>query len=57
MRLALPDVTLCAVTCINHELTVRSMLKCLEQCSFADVVLLTIVLDSRRKEPMGQGFW
>jgi len=41
MRLALPDVTLCAVTCINHELTVRSMLKCLEQCSFADVVLLT----------------
>lgn len=41
MLLSLPDVTLCAVTCINHELTVRAMNKCLEHCSFADVVMLS----------------
>ncbi|MDX2028189.1 MAG: DUF5672 family protein [Alphaproteobacteria bacterium] len=41
MTLALPDVTLCAVTAINHELTVRAMKKCLEHCSFADVVLVS----------------
>lgn len=40
MQLSLPDVTLCAVTSINYEMTVRAMLKCLEQCSFADVVLV-----------------
>lgn len=39
-KLALPDVTLCAVTSINYELTVRAMRRCLEQCSFADVVLI-----------------
>lgn len=41
MPLSLPDVTLCAVTSINHELTVRAMNKCLEHCSFADVVLIS----------------
>lgn len=41
MPLSLPDVTLCAVTSINHDLTVRAMNKCLEQCSFADVVLVS----------------
>ncbi|MFY9287618.1 MAG: DUF5672 family protein [Alphaproteobacteria bacterium] len=41
MPLPLPDVTLCAVTAINHELTVRAMNKCLEHCSFADVVLIS----------------
>lgn len=41
MLLALPDVTLCAVTAVNHELTVRAMIKCLEHCSFADVVMVS----------------
>src|SRR5581483_10252823 len=41
MPLSLPDVTLCAVTCINHELTVRAMNECLRHCSFADVVLFS----------------
>ena len=41
MPLSLPDVTLCAVTAINHELTVRAIEKCLEHCSFADVVLIS----------------
>ena len=40
MPLSLPDVTLCAVTSINHELTVRAMNECLRHCSFADVVLI-----------------
>lgn len=41
MPLSLPDVTLCAVTAINHELTVRAMEECLKHCSFADVVLIS----------------
>jgi hypothetical protein len=41
MPLHLPDVTLCAVTAINHELTVRAMKECLKHCSFADVVLVS----------------
>jgi len=41
MTLALPDVTLCAVTAINHELTVWAMKKCLEHCTFGDVVLVS----------------
>jgi hypothetical protein len=41
MTLSLPDVTLCAVTNINHELTVRAMKECLKHCSFADVVLIS----------------
>jgi hypothetical protein len=41
MPLALPHVTLCALTAINHELTARAMVKCLEHCSFAHVVMLS----------------
>ena len=41
MKLALPDVTLCAVTSINHELTVRALEKCLAHCTFADAVLIS----------------
>lgn len=41
MPLLLPNVTLCAVTSINHALTVRAMNKCLEHCSFADVVMIS----------------
>jgi hypothetical protein len=41
MTLALPDVTLCAVTAVNHDLTVRAMKECLRHCSFADVVLIS----------------
>ncbi|MDP9127599.1 MAG: hypothetical protein M3N08_04985 [Pseudomonadota bacterium] len=41
MPLALTDVTLSAVTAINHELTVRAMVECLKHCSFADVVLVS----------------
>lgn len=41
MTLHLPDVTLCAVTSINHALTVRAMRECLKHCSFADVVLVS----------------
>jgi hypothetical protein len=41
MVLSLPDVTLCAVTAVNHELTVRAMQECLKHCSFADVVLIS----------------
>lgn len=41
MPLALPDVTLCAVTAVNHELTVRAMKECLRHCAFADVVLIS----------------
>ena len=41
MVLALPDVTLCAVSTVNHELTVRAIQECLKHCSFADVVLLS----------------
>src|SRR6266852_6303281 len=37
----LPDVTLCAVTCVNHELTVRAINECLRHCSFGDVVMIT----------------
>ncbi len=40
MRLQLPDVTLCAVTSINYELTVRAVKLCMEQCDFADVVMI-----------------
>jgi len=41
MTLALPDVTLCAITAINHELTIRAMNECLKHCSFSDVVLIS----------------
>jgi len=41
MTLHLPDVTLCAVTSINHALTVRAMKECLKHCTFADVVLVS----------------
>jgi hypothetical protein len=41
MVLALQDVTLCAVTAVNHELTVWAMQECLKHCSFADVVLIS----------------
>ena len=40
MVLSLPDVTLCAVTSINHELTVQAIDACLTQCSFADVFMI-----------------
>lgn len=41
MKLSLPDVTLCAVTSVNHELTARAMSKCLALCSFADAVMIS----------------
>src|SRR5262249_51046219 len=39
--LHLSDVTLCAVTAINHELTVYAMQQCLKHCTFANVVLIS----------------
>jgi hypothetical protein len=49
MPLSLPDVTLCAVTSINHDLTVHAMNKCLEHCSFADVIMIS-------SQPVGAPF-
>lgn len=41
MKLFLPDVTLCAVTAVNYELTIRAMNACLAHADFADVVMIT----------------
>ncbi|WP_037494886.1 DUF5672 family protein [Sphingomonas sp. KC8] len=40
-RLALSQVTLCAVTSVNVEATVRALEACLEQVAFADCMLFT----------------
>lgn len=40
-RLALPDVTLCAVTSVNVTATVRALEACLEQVAFGECKLLT----------------
>lgn len=40
-RLALPQVTLCAVTSVNVEATVRALEACLEHVAFADCQLFT----------------
>lgn len=40
-RLALPEVTLCAVTSVNVQATLRALQACLEQIAFADCKLLT----------------
>lgn len=42
-RLALPHVTLCAVTSVNVEATVRALEACLGQIAFADCMLFTDV--------------
>lgn len=42
-RLALPQVTLCAVTSVNVAATVRALEACREQIAFADCLLLTDV--------------
>ncbi len=39
--LHLPDVTLCTVTTVNHELSVRAINECLRHCSFGDVVMIS----------------
>ncbi len=41
MKLSLPDVTLCAVTGVNYELTIRAMKTCMAQVEFADAVMIT----------------
>ncbi|MDX3883199.1 MAG: DUF5672 family protein [Sphingomonas sp.] len=43
IRLALPDVTLCAVTSVNVKATVRALSASLEQVAFADCMLFTDV--------------
>lgn len=40
-RLPLPQVTLCAVSSVNVEATLRAMEACLDQAQFADAILLT----------------
>jgi hypothetical protein len=40
-RLALPQVTLCAVTSVNVKATVRALEACLDQVAFAECKLLT----------------
>lgn len=40
-RLSLPQVTLCAVTSVNVEATIRALEACLDQIVFADCLLLT----------------
>ena len=40
-RLALPTVTLCAVTSVNVEATVAALRSCLRQIKFCDALLLT----------------
>lgn len=42
-RLALPQVTLCAVTSVNVAATLRALEACLEQVAFAECLLLTDV--------------
>ena len=40
-RIALPQVTLCAVTSVNLAATVRAMERCLAGCEFAEALLFT----------------